>query len=79
MRRKGLRRQVRFLAGQYAPEGLWRFYRTAVAYAFKWLNRRGGRRKSFTWAPFGRIIGKLGIAKPRITESRCLQRELVFA
>jgi RNA-directed DNA polymerase len=58
---------------------LWRFYNTAVAYAFKWLNRRGGKRKSFTWAAFGRAIEKLGIAKPRITESRCLQHELVFA
>jgi hypothetical protein len=47
--------------------------------AFKWLNRRGGKRKSFTWAFFGRAIEKLGIAKPRITESRCLQYELVFA
>jgi len=55
------------------------FYKTAVAYAFKWLNRRGGTRKSFTWAAFGRAIEKLGIAKPRITESCCLQHELVFA
>ena len=43
------------------------------------LRVRGGKRKSFTWAAFGRAIEKLGIAKPRITESRCLQYELVFA
>ena len=58
---------------------LWRFYRAAGAYAFKWLNRRGGKRKSLTWAAIGRAIEKLGIAKPRITEQRCRQLELVFA
>jgi len=80
---KGLNRR---LVGHYNYYGLrgnsadlWRFYRTAVVCAFKWLNRRGGKRKSFTWAAFGRAIEKLGIAKPRITESRCLQYELVFA
>jgi group II intron reverse transcriptase/maturase len=80
---QGLNRR---LVGHYNYYGLrgnsadlWRFYNTAVAYAFKWLNRRGGKRKSFTWATFGRAIDKLGIAKPRITESRCLQHELVFA
>ena len=80
---KGLNRR---LVGHYNYYGLrgnsadlWRFYNAAVASAFKWLNRRGGKRKSFTWAIFGRAIEKLGIAKPRITESRCLQHELVFA
>jgi len=80
---KGLNRR---LVGHYNYYGLrgnsadlWRFYNAAVVAAFKWLNRRGGKRKSFTWAAFGRAIEKLGIAKPRITESRCLQYELVFA
>jgi len=80
---KGLERR---LVGHYNDDGLrgnsadlWRFCNTAVADAFKWLNRRGGKRKSFTWAGFGRAIEKLGIAKHRITESRCLQHELVFA
>ena len=84
--RKFIERLNRRLVGHYNYYGLrgnsadlWRFYNTAVAYAFKWLNRRGGKRKSFTWAVFGRAIEKLGIAKPRITESRCLQHELVFA
>jgi group II intron reverse transcriptase/maturase len=65
------------LRGNSADLG--RFYNAAVVCAFKWLNRRGGKRKSFTWAAFARAIEKLGIAKPRITEQRCLQRELVFA
>lgn len=56
---------------------LWRFYQWAVECAFKWLNRRGGKRASFTWAVFHRAIQKLGIAKPRITESSCAHR--VFA
>jgi RNA-directed DNA polymerase len=69
---KGLNRR---LVGHYNYYGLrgnsndlWRFYQTAVKAAFKWLNRRGGKRKSFTWAVFSRALKKLGIAKPRITE-----------
>ena len=57
---EGLNRR---LVGHYNYYGLrgnsadlWRFYKAAVASAFKWLNRRGGKRKSFTWAAFGRAI-----------------------
>jgi hypothetical protein len=46
-------------------------------FSFKWLNRRGGKRRSFTWAVFNRAIKRLGIAKPRITEKPFAQR--VFA
>jgi len=35
---------------------------------FKWLNRRGGKRKSFTWEAFERALDRLGIALPKITE-----------
>jgi len=45
---------------------LWRFYKWAVECSFKWLNRRGGKRKSFTWKVFNRAIDRLGIAKPRM-------------
>jgi hypothetical protein len=38
----------------------------AVKCSFKWLNRRGGKRKSFTWAVFSRAIARLGIAKPEM-------------
>ena len=45
---------------------LWRFYKWAVECAFKWLNRRGGKRKSFTWRIFTKAIDRLGIAKPKM-------------
>jgi RNA-directed DNA polymerase len=45
---------------------LWRFYHWAVACAFKWLNRRGGKRKSFSWQVFTRAIDRLGIARPKM-------------
>ena len=78
---RGLNRR---LVGHYNYFGLrgnsrslWRFYQWAVECAFKWLNRRGGKRASFTWAVFHRALQKLGIAKPRITEPSCVHR--VFA
>lgn len=42
------------------------FYKWAVKCSFKWLNRRGGKRKSFTWAVFNKAIDRLGIAKPKM-------------
>lgn len=58
---------------------LWRFHTAAVVAAFKWLNRRGGKRKSFTWAAFKRALKRLGVARPRIITPRSAQHELVFA
>lgn len=55
---------------------LWRFYQWAIECAFKWLNRRGGKRRSFTWAAFTQALDKLGVARPRITEQR--YRHAVF-
>jgi len=56
---------------------LYRFYSGAVRCAFKWLNRRGGKRSSFTWRQFDAAMKRLGVARPRITEK---QREhVVFA
>ena len=46
---------------------LWRFYNWAVECSFKWLNRRGGKRKSFTWEVFIKVIEWFGIAKPKMT------------
>ncbi|MBI5017165.1 MAG: hypothetical protein HZB55_16985 [Deltaproteobacteria bacterium] len=54
------------LIGNYAS--LDRFYQWAIANAFKWLNRRGGKRRSFTWKTFEGIPARVGIAQPRITE-----------
>jgi RNA-directed DNA polymerase len=43
---------------------VWHFYDWAIKCSFKWLNRRGGKRNSFTWKAFDRAIARLGIAKP---------------
>ena len=43
---------------------LGRFYNWVINCAFKWLNRRGGKRKSFGWKVFIQAIDRLGIAKP---------------
>jgi len=45
---------------------LWRFYGWAVKCSYKWLNRRGGKRKTFTWPVFNKAIERLGIAKPEM-------------
>lgn len=45
---------------------LWRYYSWAVECSFKWLNRRGGKRKSFSWKVFAQAIERLGIAKPKL-------------
>jgi hypothetical protein len=53
------------------------FYTHAIRCAFKWLNRRGGKRRSFNWSEFKVALDKLNVATPRIVEK---QREhKVFA
>jgi hypothetical protein len=49
---------------------LYRFFDWAMECTFKWLNRRGGKRKSFTWERFNAILELIKIARPRITEVR---------
>ena len=49
-------------------DSLNRFYRWAITNAFKWLNRRGGKRKSYTWKTFAQILARVEIARPQITE-----------
>jgi len=44
------------------------FYGHAIGCAFKWLNRRGGKRSSFNWGQFKAALKKLGVALPRIVE-----------
>jgi RNA-directed DNA polymerase len=53
-----------------------RFFDWAMQCAFKWLNRRGGKRKSYTWKLFNPILDRVKIARPRITE---VKRRRVFA
>ena len=67
---RALNRRLRGHYNYYSVVGnlrsLWRFYSWAVECAFKWLNRRGGKRKSFTWKAFSRAIERLGLAKPKL-------------
>jgi group II intron reverse transcriptase/maturase len=49
---------------------LHRFFRWAMECTLKWLNRRGGKRKSFSEARFYRVLDLVNIARPRITEVR---------
>ena len=74
----------RRLQGHYNYDGLrgnraslYRFYTWAKQCAFKWLNRRGGKRKSFTWKAFERALDRLGIALPKITEVK--RQHMVYA
>jgi len=48
---------------------LYRFFDWAKACAFKWLNRRGGKRRSYTWARFTQVLDFAQIARPRITQT----------
>lgn len=80
---EGLNRR---LVGHYNYYGLrgnvgdlWRFFTAAVVAGYKWLNRRGGKRRSFTWDAYKRALKRLGIARPRIITPRSAQRELVLA
>ena len=46
------------------------FFSFTVTCAYKWLNRRGGKRRSFNWGQFKVALEKLGIAWPRVVEKR---------
>jgi hypothetical protein len=58
-------------------KSLYRFYHWAIGCAFKWLNRRGGKRKSFTWSAFKTALARVGVVMPRITEEK--RQHSVFA
>src|SRR5215813_12402478 len=45
-----------------------RFFRWAMDSTFKWLNRRGGKRRSYTWEQCTHVLDRVKIARPRITE-----------
>ena len=38
--------------------------------AFKWLNRRGGKRRSYTWEQLARVLDIVPIARPHISKTR---------
>ena len=76
-----LNRRLRGHYNYYGLRGnsraLYRFFEWAIGCSFKWLNRRGGKRKSFTWNAFCKAIKRLGVAYPRITERK--RQHVVFA
>ena len=67
-----LNRRLRGHYNYYGLRGnsksLKRFYQWAIECSFKWLNRRGGKKKSFTWKQFNVAINLIGIAKPLIPQ-----------
>lgn len=71
---KGLNRRLRGHYNYYGLRGnlksLKRFYNWAIASAFKWLNRRGGKRVSFTWKAFSGALERVGVAVPMLTEKQ---------
>jgi hypothetical protein len=68
-----LNRRLRGHYNYYSVVGnlksLRRYYNWAIECAFKWLNRRGGKRKSFTWKVFTKAIDRLGIATECVNEN----------
>jgi RNA-directed DNA polymerase len=71
------------LRGHYNYYGVWgnsrslqRFYDWAIYCAFKWLNRRGGKRRSFNRSVFDHVLHRARVARPHITE---VKRRRVFA
>lgn len=55
---------------------LYRFFHWAMDCAFTWRNRRGGKRKSFTWEQCTQVLDRVKIARPSITE---VKRRRVYA
>jgi RNA-directed DNA polymerase len=55
---------------------LHRFFNWAMDCTFQWRNRRGGKRKSFTWEQFTQVLDRVRLARPCITEVR---RRRVYA
>jgi hypothetical protein len=53
------------------------FFHYTIERAYKWLNRRGGKRRSFNWASFKAALKKLKVAMPRIVEKE--RQHVVFA
>lgn len=46
-----------------------RFYNVAIESAYKWLNRRGGKKNSFNWMTFTKALERLKIATPRLFDT----------
>lgn len=73
--RSFIRALNRKLVGHYNYYGIrsnersvYNFFQFTVECAYKWLNRRGGKKRSFNWSQFSAALKKLCIARPRVTE-----------
>jgi hypothetical protein len=68
----GLNARVRGHYNYYGVHGnsnaLHRVFDWAMTCAFKGLNRRGGKRRSFSWQRFTRLLEAVPIERPRMTE-----------
>jgi hypothetical protein len=77
---QGMNSRLRGHYNYYGVKGnsmsLKRFYDEAIGSAFKWLNRRGGKRQSLDWKRFTQVLDRENIARPRITE---VSRRRVYA
>ncbi|HZV81295.1 MAG TPA: group II intron reverse transcriptase/maturase [Geobacteraceae bacterium] len=77
---RGLNRRLRGHYNYFGVRGnsrsLYRFFNWAISCTFKWLNRRGGKRRSFTWGLFSQILDRIPVARPSITE---MKQRRVFA
>lgn len=77
---RGLNARLRGHYNYYGVRGnyhsLSRFFKWAMGCALKWLNRRGGKRRSYTWEQFDQVLASVNIVRPRITE---VKRRRVFA
>jgi hypothetical protein len=71
-----LRGHYRYYGVHGNSSALSRFFEWAMKCAFKWLHRRGGKRRSCSWARFTQILEAVPIERPRLTEGR---RRSVFA
>jgi len=47
-----------------------RFYNEAIESAYKWLNRRGGKKNSFDWKTYVKALEKLKVATPRVFDTK---------
>jgi len=63
-----LRGHYRYYGVHGNSHALHRFCAWAMTCAFKWLNRRGGKRRSFSWKRFTRLLDAVPRERPRITE-----------
>jgi RNA-directed DNA polymerase len=72
---RGLNRRLQGHYNYFGVRGnsraLYRFYDWAMNCAFQWLNRRGGKRRSFNWETFTQVLERMKVVCPRITEAKC--------